>query len=66
VRGTEVDYIIDFLVANKLPLTLKNYLEIAYMGDAEGLAELGPEDTADIEQLLLDAKIVDTPSKMAS
>jgi hypothetical protein len=57
------DPVVAFLIKTKQPLTLKNYLSVAYMGDKQTLSEVGPEDLAEIESLLEDVQIVDTESE---
>jgi hypothetical protein len=56
------DLIVEYLIKTGQALTLDNYLNIAYMGDKEAMANLGPEDAAEIEDLLEEAQIADVPS----
>jgi len=62
VTDRNLDYVVRFLIKTKRPLTLKNYLSVAYMADKQTLAELGPEDLAEIEELLAEHQLTDTES----
>lgn len=46
------DYVLAYLVENELPLTIRNYLGLAYMGDIADPEELGPEDAAEFSEIL--------------
>jgi len=62
-RFPMIDPLLVYLIEMKRPLTLKNYLALAYWGDAESLSDLGPEDLAEIEELLIENQIVRTESE---
>ena len=58
-----MDYTLKYLIEHRIPLTLENYLALAYMGDVESLEQLGPEDYVEIQALLDEAQLVDTKSR---
>jgi hypothetical protein len=47
-----VDMILNYMKNEGIPLTLSNYLGIAYMGDVKSLDDVGVEDRVEIEELL--------------
>jgi hypothetical protein len=57
-----MDAVLDYMLKKKIVLTVEKYLELAYMGDISSLDEVGPEDRAEIEQLIEDGVLVDTKS----
>jgi hypothetical protein len=63
MNDRKLDPVVAFLIKSNLSLTLKNYLQVAYMGDKDSLAEVGPEDIGEIEELLAANEIVDTESE---
>ena len=44
--------ILNYMKNEGIPLTLSNYLGIAYMGDVKSLDDVGVEDRVEIEELL--------------
>jgi hypothetical protein len=54
------DIIIDYMIENKIPLTIRNYIVINTFGDCHRIEELGPEDRADLESLIENGLLVDT------
>jgi hypothetical protein len=51
------DHVLNYLIKNRLPLTLENYLNVAYLGDKKSLRDVGAEDRAEILALLEEAKL---------
>jgi len=51
------DFTLEYMIEEGIPLTVENYLGIAYMGDVESLDDLGPEDRVEIEELLAQARL---------
>jgi hypothetical protein len=47
-----VDMILNYMKNEGIPLTLSNYLGIAYMGHVKSLDDVGVEDRVEIEELL--------------
>ena len=60
------NYVVKYLISKGIPLTLLNYLSLAYMGDVKSIEDLGPEDRAEFDELLEDGILVDTESKQAN
>jgi hypothetical protein len=52
-----VNHVIEHMQSRSLPMLLSIYLELAYMGDVSRLDEVGPEDRAEIEELLADGTL---------
>lgn len=44
------DYVLAWMLKNKIPLTQCNYLELAYMGDKHSLEELEAEERAELPE----------------
>ena len=44
------DCVLAWMLKNKIPLTQRNYLEIAYMGDKHSIEELGEEEIAELPE----------------
>ena len=44
------DYVLAWMLKNKIPLTQRNYLELAYMGDKHSIEELGEEEIAELPE----------------
>lgn len=42
-----MDYVLDFMLKNKIPITQRNYVHIAYMGE-KSLEELEAEELAEL------------------
>ena len=42
-----MDHILDYLLKNKLAITQRNYVEVAYIGE-KSLEELGAEEIAEL------------------
>jgi len=58
--------VVSYMIAKRIPLTLSNYLSIAYLGDVSSLEDLGPEDRAEVDDMREDGILVDTESKQAN
>jgi hypothetical protein len=56
-RKETVNYTVEHMRANGLPMLLSTYLELAYMGDVGSLDEVGEEDRAEIDDLLADGTL---------
>ena len=44
------DCVLRFMLVHKIPLTQKNYLELAYLGEKSSVEELGGEELADLPE----------------
>jgi hypothetical protein len=42
------DCVLASMLKKKIPLTQRNYRELAYMGDKHSIEELGPEERAEL------------------
>jgi hypothetical protein len=45
-----LDYVLRYMIANKIPVTQTNYLTLAYFGDKSSIDELGGEELADLPE----------------
>jgi hypothetical protein len=52
-----------YLYANNILPTVANYLSLEFMGDISSLEDVGPEDRAEIEELIEDGLLVDTDNE---
>ena len=57
-----MDCVLDFVVKNKIPLTVGNYIQLSWWKDAT-LDDLEGEDRAEVEGLVEDDKLVDTENQ---
>jgi len=64
-RAHTVNPIVAYLVKNKIPLTVQNYVECNWMGE-KTVEDLEGEEIAEIEELLEEGQLVDTQSSQAS
>jgi hypothetical protein len=60
------NYVVEYLISKGIPLTVRNYIALAYLGDVRSLEDLGPEDRAEVDGLIEDGILVDTQSKQAN
>jgi hypothetical protein len=44
------DYVLEWMLKNKIAITQRNYIELAYMGDKHSLEELEGEELADLPE----------------
>ncbi len=51
-----MDYVLEYMKKNDIPLTVKNYIEIAYLGDRT-LADLEGEELVEVEDLVRDGEL---------
>ena len=45
-----LDYVMQYMIANKIPVTQTNYLTLAYFGDKSSIDELEGEELADLPE----------------
>jgi hypothetical protein len=55
------DSVLDWMIAHKRPLTLREYVQINWMGE-KSVDDLDGETLAEIESLLEENQLVDSPS----
>jgi hypothetical protein len=48
------DCVLRLMLERKIPLTQKNYLELAYFGEKSSVEELGSEELADLPESFQD------------
>jgi hypothetical protein len=48
IAETRKDYIVQKMIAEKIPLTQANYLNLAYFGQKISIDDLGPEEIANL------------------
>jgi hypothetical protein len=55
-----LDYVLRYMIANKIPVTQTNYLTLAYFGDKSSIDELDGEELADLPEGFLDWPVDET------